>query len=102
MKKMKKIVLILSVLTYVVLLSGCKGDNTTTTTTHIKGKIISIETCRYTKRIIVENDNQRFYINDDFWSDSTSEDFKLCIIGDSIECNIYKGNYTDENFKILN
>lgn len=97
----KKIILILLVLTCVVLLSGCKSDNTTTTT-HIKGKIISIETCRYTKRIIVENDNQRFYINDDFWSDSTSEDFKLCIIGDSIECNIYKGNYTDENFKILN
>ena len=96
----KKIILILSSLMCVVLLSGCKGDNTTTT--HIKGKIISIETCRYIKRIIVENDNQRFYINDDFDGSSTSEDFKLCIIGDSIECDIHKGNYTDENFKILN
>lgn len=97
----KKIILILSSLMCVGLLSGCESDNTTTTT-HIKGKIISIETCRYTKRIIVENDNQRFYINDDFGGSSTSEDFKLCIIGDSIECDIHKGNYTDENFKILN
>ena len=95
----KNIILILSSLMCVGLLSGCKSDNTTT---HIKGKIISIETCRYTKRIIVENDNQRFYINDDFGSNSTSEDFKLCVIGDSIECDIYKNNYTDENFKILN
>ena len=31
-----------------------------------------------------------------------SEDFKLCVIGDSIECDVHKGNYTDENFKILN
>ena len=96
----KKIILILSSLMCVGLLNGCESDNTTTT--HIKGKIISIETCRYTKRIIVENDNQRFYINDDFGGSSTSEDFKLCIIGDSIECDIHKGNYTDENFKILN
>ena len=95
----KKIILILLVLMCAVLLNGCKGDNTTT---HIKGKIISIETCRYTKRIIVENNNQRFYINDDFGGSSTSEDFKLCIIGDSIECDVHKGNYTDENFKILN
>ena len=97
----KKIILILSSLMCVGLLSGCKSDNTTTT--HIKGKIISIETCRYIKRIIIEtNDNQRFYINDDFDGSSTSEDFKLCIIGDSIECDVHKGNYTDENFKILN
>ena len=101
MKKMKKkIVLILSVLMCVGLLSGCKGGNTTTT--HIKGKIISIETYRYTKRIIVENDNKRFYINGDFYKSDISEDFKLCVIGDSIECDIHKGNYTDENFKILN
>ena len=97
----KKIILILSSLMCVGLLSGCESDNTTTT--HIKGKIISIETCRYIKRKIVEtNDNQRFYINDDFDGSSTSEDFKLCIIGDSIECDVHKGNYTDENFKILN
>lgn len=96
----KKIILILSSLMCVGLLSGCESDNVTT---HIKGKVISIETYRYTKRIIIEtNDNQRFYINDDFYGDSTSKDFKLCIIGDTIECNIYKNNYTDENFKILN
>ena len=51
---------------------------------------------------IETNDNQRFYINDDFDGSSTSKDFKLCIIGDTIECDIYKNNYTDENFKILN
>ena len=95
----KKIILILSSLMCMGLLSGCKSDNTT----HIKGEVISIESYRFTKRIIVEtNDNQRFYINDDFDGSSTSEDFKLCIIGDSIECDIYKNNYTDENFKILN
>ena len=96
----KKKILILSSLMCVGLLSGCESDNTTT---HIKGKIISIETCRYIKRIIVEtNNNQRFYINDDFDGSSTSEDFKLCIIGDSIECDVHEGNYTNENFKILN
>ena len=96
----KKIILILSSLMCVGLLSGCKSDNNTT---HIKGKVISIESYRYTKRIIIEiNDNQRFYINDDFDGSSTSKDFKLCIIGDNIECDIYDNNYTDENFKILN
>ena len=97
----KKIILILSSLMCVGLLIACESDNTTTT--HIKGEVISIESYRFTKRIIVEtNNNQRCYINDDMDGSSTSKDFKLCIIGDTIECNVYKNNYTDENFKILN
>ena len=60
MKMKKKIILILSCLMCVGLLSGCIIDNTTT---HIKGKVMSIETYRYKKRIIIEtNDNQRFYL----------------------------------------
>ena len=101
MKMKKNIILILSSLMCVGLLSGCKIDDTTTT--HIKGKIIYIEIYRYTKRIIIEtNDNQRFYVDDNFNNSDINKDFKLCIIGDNIECDIHKGHYTDENFKILN
>ena len=95
----KKIILILLVLMCAVLLNGCKGDNTTT---HIKGKIISIENYRYTKRIIIENDNQRFYIDGYFDEDDTSKDFILCVIGDNIECSVNNKHFVGENFKILN
>ena len=96
----KKIILILLVLMCAVLLNGCKSDDTTTT--HIKGKIISIENYRYTKRIIIENDNQRFYIDGYFDEDDTSKDFILCVIGDNIECSVNKKHFVGENFKILN
>ena len=43
------------------LLSGCESDNVTT---HIKGKVISIETYRYTKRIIIKTNNNMCFMKD--------------------------------------